>query len=81
MEDLRIELLHNRNYILLVDDANRQLDVFKQIMGVFKEHRKGKIKLLLTVRDYALKGLSDEFSDYAQKHVELNKFTDEEING
>ncbi len=40
-EDLRIQLKPNKNYVLLIDDANRQLANLKQILGVFKEERKG----------------------------------------
>ena len=41
-EDLRIQLSVDENYILLIDDANRQLSNLTQILGVFKEKRQGK---------------------------------------
>jgi hypothetical protein len=50
-EDLKIHLQQEKNYILLVDDANRQLPNFKQILGVFRENRKGNIKLLITLQN------------------------------
>lgn len=78
-EDLRIHLQQDKNYILLVDDANRQLVNFKLILGVFREIRKGKIKILITVRDYALSDIENECMDFMHQTITLNKFTDEEI--
>jgi broad-specificity NMP kinase len=78
-EDLRIHLQQDKNYVLLVDDANRQLVNFKQILGVFKESRKGDIKLIITVRDYALNDVINECSEYDPHKIVINKFTDEEI--
>lgn len=78
-EDLKIHLQQDKNYILLVDDANRQLVNFKQILGIFKEIRKGNIKILITVRDYALNDIINECFDYDPKKIYINKFTDDEI--
>lgn len=78
-EDLRISLLKDKNYILLVDDANRQLLNFKQILGLIKEKRTGNIKLVITVRDYALKDIENECFEFETRKIELKKFTDEEI--
>ena len=49
-EDLKIQLSVDKDYILLIDDANRQLSNLTQILGVFKEERKGSIKIIITVR-------------------------------
>ena len=78
-EDLRIHLEQDKNYVLLVDDANRQLINFKQILGVFKETRKGNIKLLITVREYAINDIINECFDYDPHKITISKFTDEEI--
>lgn len=78
-KDLKINLEQDKNYILLVDDANRQLPNFKQILGVFKELRKGKLKLILTVRDYAYEDVLKECCELNPEKVVLGKFTDEEI--
>lgn len=78
-EDLKIHLQQEKNYILLVDDANRQLPNFKQILGVFRENRKGNIKLVITVRDYALHDIESECLDYLHQTITLKKFTDDEI--
>lgn len=78
-EDLKINLEQDKNYILFIDDANRQLPNFKQILGVFRELRKGKLKLILTVRDYAFDDVIKECYELYPEKVILRKFTDEEI--
>lgn len=78
-EDLRIHLQQEKNYVLLVDDANRQLINFKQILGVFKGKRKGNIKLLITVRNYALNDVKNECFEFDPLEIVINKFSDEEI--
>lgn len=76
--DLRIHLDNDKDYILLVDDANRQLVNFKQILGVFKEKRVGNIKLVVTVRDYAIADIINECLEYKHEKIELQRFTDDE---
>lgn len=78
-EDLRIQLQVDRDYILLIDDANRQLSNLIQILGVFKEERKGKIKILITVRNYALDDIKNLTSYIEKEVIDLKKFSDEEI--
>jgi hypothetical protein len=79
LEDLKIQLKVDRNYILLIDDANRQLSNLTQILGVYKEERKGKIKILITVRNYALDDIKNLTFDFEKKVIDLKKFSDEEI--
>lgn len=78
-EDLRIQLHPEKNYILLIDDANRQLSNLMQILGLFKEKRKGKIKIIITVRNYALNDICKQIGNLDREVIELTKFTDEEI--
>lgn len=78
-EDLKIQLLQDKDYILLVDDANRQLINLQQLLGVFKEVRKGKIKLVLTVRNYALTDIIKELFVFDYEKIDIPKFSDEEI--
>lgn len=78
-EDLKIHLQQEKNYVLLVDDANRQLPNFQQILGVFRENRKGNIKLIVTVRDYALNDVEKECDQFEPNKITLPKFSDKEI--
>lgn len=79
LEDLKIQLKIERDYILLIDDANRQLSNLTQILGVFKEGRKGRIKILITVRNYALEDIKKITFDLDKEVIDLKKFSDEEI--
>ncbi len=78
-DDLKIYLLDNQKYILLIDDANRQLINFKQILGIFKQKSKRQIKLIITVREYALRDILNECFEFSHQILPLNKFSDEEI--
>jgi len=77
--DLRIQLIYGQKYILLIDDANRQLMNFSQILGLYKERPAGSLKLLITVRDYALRDIELQASEFMLAKMTINKFTDEEI--
>lgn len=78
-EDLRIQLSVDKDYLLLIDDANRQLSNLSQILGVFKEDRRGNIKIIITVRNYALNDIHKLTNDLGKHIVNIKKFKDEEI--
>lgn len=78
-EDLKIQLRPNKDYILLIDDANRQLPNLRQIFGIFKENRVGKLKLVITVRNYALVDIRSCSIEFMSETIDIPKFTDEEI--
>jgi len=56
LDDLYQYFDSEKDYILFVDDANR-IDAFSQITGFYKATRKGKLKVLITVRDYAFQDI------------------------
>lgn len=66
------------NSILLVDDVNR-VDKFEQILGFYRGLNRGKLKLVLTVRDYALENVREWLSAYENSIVEVGGFSYEEI--
>lgn len=66
------------NSILLVDDVNR-VDKFEQILGFYRGLNHGKLKLILTVRDYALDNVREWMSEYKNSIVEISGFDYEEI--
>jgi hypothetical protein len=78
-DDLRILIQSDKDYIILVDDANRQLPNLLQILGVLGETRKGKLKLILTVRNYAYQDIMGICQDHAFESIEVKKFSDDEI--
>lgn len=68
----------DNNSILLVDDVNR-VDKFEQILGFYKSLNLGKLKLVLTVRDYALDNVHERMSEYKNSIVKISSFSYEEI--
>jgi len=78
IDDLPQYFDSDKNYIIFVDDANR-IDAFDQILGFYKFSRKGSLKVLITVRDYALHEISNRCFDFAPNIVQIEKFTDEQL--
>ena len=78
-EDLRILLDSDKNYVLFIDDANRKRLQLDQILPLLKEKRKGQIKLLMTVRDYAVSDIENNCSDFNYQIIRLEKLSDETI--
>lgn len=78
-EDIKSYLKTGRNYVLLIDDANRQSQNFLQILGFVRSHVKGKIKIIITVRDYALEYIKQRCSEYNFSVVSIGGFNDEQI--
>ncbi|WP_438711176.1 hypothetical protein ACSTS3_21785 [Aquimarina muelleri] len=68
----------DKDYLLFVDDANR-IDAFEQITGFFKANRKGKLKIIITVRDYAFQEIGRKCQEFSTQRVDLQKLTDEQI--
>lgn len=78
-EDLKIQIRPDKDYVLLIDDANRQLPNLRQIFGIFKEYRTGKLKLIITVRSYALIDIRSCSIEFDSETIDIPKFTDEEV--
>lgn len=68
----------DKDYLLFVDDANR-IDAFEQITGFFKANRKGKLKIIITVRDYAFQEIGRKCQEFSTQRIDLYKLTDEQI--
>ncbi|MBA4321033.1 MAG: hypothetical protein C0412_21800, partial [Flavobacterium sp.] len=66
------------DYVLFVDDANR-IDSFNQIVGFYKKGRKGNLKIVITVRDYALNEVASRCLEFKLFEIILNKLSDEQI--
>lgn len=78
LDDLYQYFDSEKDYILFVDDANR-IDAFSQITGFYRGKRNGKLKILITVRDYAYKEIGILCQEFSPKRLDLEKFTDEQI--
>ncbi len=78
LEDLYQYFDVEKDYLLFVDDANR-IDAFEQITGFFKANRNGKLKIIITVRDYAFQEIGRKCQEFLTHRINLNKLTDEQI--
>ncbi|MBB1192369.1 ATP-binding protein [Flavobacterium sp. SOK18b] len=78
LEDLYQYFHVEKNYLLFVDDANR-IDAFEQITGFFKANRNGKLKIIITVRDYAFQEIGRKCQEFSTKRIDLQKLNDEQI--
>jgi hypothetical protein len=77
--DLRLIFDSDKNYLILIDDANRQSEHLKQILAIMQEPRLGQIRLIITVRNYACDLIEKACLAYSQDTVEIEKMTDEAI--
>ena len=78
LDDLYQYFDSEKDYLLFVDDANR-IDAFSQITGFYKATRKGKLKVIITVRDYAFQDIGILCQEFSPKRLDLFKFSDEQI--
>jgi len=78
LDDLFQYINSQNNYILFVDDANR-IDAFSQITGLYRAIRTGKLKVVITVRDYAYREVEALCREFAPIRIDLYKLTDEAI--
>lgn len=78
LDDLYQYFDADKDYILFVDDANR-IDAFSQITGFYKASRKGNLKVIITVRDYAFQDIRILCQEFSPQRFDLTKFTDEQI--
>lgn len=78
LDDLFQYFDREKDYILFVDDANR-IDAFKQITGFYRAIRKGKFKVIITVRDYAFQEIGILCQEFSPFRLDLEKFSDEQV--
>lgn len=78
IEDLNQYLHQDKDFILFVDDANR-IDSIGQVLGFYKSQRKGHLKILMTVRDYAYHAVEKCLGESKFVSYSIDKLTDEHI--
>lgn len=78
--DLVTFLDPNTNCILFIDDGNK-VENLNQIILFYKGERRGKLKVVISVRDYALEEIKVLLFQYNPSVIKLEKFTDDEILG
>ena len=78
-DDLRTCLIPNKNYIILFDDANRAAKHFGLILRILNEEREGKLKIVVTVRDYAADEVKRISNNYPHYEIKLEKLDDGQL--
>lgn len=78
IEDLQRYMDFDKDYVLFVDDANR-IDSIGQIIGFYKTSRRGKLKVVITVRDYACSTIEKVCANLLHTSYTINVLTDEQI--
>ena len=72
-DDLKMQIRNEKNYLIIVDDANKLKSNFELILNFIKsENRTGKIKLILTVRNYVKKDIEGFLRFFSS--LEIKKF-------
>ncbi len=78
-DDLRTYIKEDKNYIILIDDANRQVSNLASTLSLLTEKRKGLLRIIITVRDYAYNDILNQCDIYNPTTFTLNKLTDDQI--
>jgi hypothetical protein len=79
-EDLRVYFAEPGSYLIFVDDANRvsKFEYFIQLLS--DQHEDQQIKVIATVRDYALEKVREVARSYPDwRDLELNPLEDQQI--
>jgi hypothetical protein len=78
-EDLKAYFSSDGHYLILVDDANR-LSQLQHILRLIHDQTKNRrVKIILTVRDYAVDKVRLDSKNYSYDEIELHRFSDDEI--
>jgi hypothetical protein len=77
-EDLKVQLIKNRQYLIVVDDANKLKSNVASIINFKNEFTEGNIKIVLTVRNYLKNEVEKELKEY--ELIELSNFDKTELS-
>lgn len=77
-EDLKVQLIKNKKYLIVVDDANKLKSNLSSIITFKNEFKEGNIKIVLTVRNYLKNEVEKELKEY--ELIELANFDKTELS-
>ncbi|QXV63720.1 hypothetical protein INP83_11430 [Mucilaginibacter sp. 21P] len=78
-DDLRTYLKGDDDFLLFIDDANRQAGNLRSLLPMLNEQRAGKIRVIITVRDYAFDEIYHTCREFQPVTVDIPKLTDEKL--
>lgn len=76
-DDLKVQLVKDKKYLIVVDDANKLKSNLSSIIHFKNEFEDGSLKIILTVRNYVKREVESELKSYEQ--IELNNFDKKEL--
>ncbi len=79
-ENLKTYFGADGNYLIVVDDANRLSQLSHILRLLHEQTATRRVKIILTVRDYAVNQINNETKNYTPTQIELNRFSDDEIS-
>jgi hypothetical protein len=78
-DDLLVYFSGHGQFLIFVDDANR-ISRFSYLMEILRRQKEGQhIKVVVTVRDYALNNIKTDIGDYPYRLINLDPFPNEQI--
>lgn len=77
-EDLKVQLIKNKKYLIVVDDANKLKSNLSSIITFKNEFKDGNIKIVLTVRNYLKNEVEKELKEH--ELIELANFDKTELS-
>jgi hypothetical protein len=78
-EDLQERFSLPGQFLILVDDANRVIN-FSYFMYILRNRKDNQqIKIVVTVRDYALDKIENDIFKHPYKSIQLDRLTDDQI--
>lgn len=78
LEDLYLYVQKGSSSVILIDDVNR-FDRFSQVLAFYGDNDSSSLKIVLTVRDYALNEISNLLGRYIYEIIAIDKLKDEEL--
>lgn len=77
-EDLKVQILKNKKYIIVVDDANKLKSNLTSIVNFKNDFKNDSIKIILTVRNYLKDEVESELNYF--ESIELKNFDKKELS-
>lgn len=78
--EIQTEFEDEKSKLIVFDDANQIDDLKKVFQAFLSQMKSGKIKILITVRDYAKDRVEEEINNYLQTdEIELQNLSGEQI--
>ena len=76
-EDLKVQLIKDKKYLIVIDDANKLKSNLSSIIHFKNEFEDGSLKIIFTVRNYVKREIESELKNYEQ--IELKNFDKKEL--